>query len=75
MVFFSFCHRRGGSTTPRLVLVRLCDILFDPTDLVERTGRVDLAEAVEFGLDVVFELYERGLPLFVSIAVEFLRLL
>ena len=74
------CHGPSG-TTPTLEpclefreaarhSVRDLPLALDPTDLVERPGRYDLAKAVEFGLGGVFEFLD--LRLFVGIAFDFL---
>ena len=52
------------------ILLETCHLAVDPTDLVERTEWCDLAAAVEFGIDVVFEHSERDLLLFVGIAFD-----
>ena len=44
----------------------------DLTHPVERTKYVDLAEAADFGLEVVFELFDGDLHRFVGIAVDLL---
>ena len=50
--------------------VRDLPLTLDPTDMVDRTGRYDLAKAVELGLGDVFEFFD--LRLFVGIAFDFL---